>query len=75
LFADHVERQQGIEQWWLRRLELPQSSLRKSHVNVYSKYSIEKADEQAAARDVHDHRPQLAHRADDLWVDPGVRRV
>jgi hypothetical protein len=42
LFTDHRERQHEIEQWWLRRLGLPQSSLRTSHVNVYSKYSKKK---------------------------------
>jgi hypothetical protein len=39
LFADHIERQKEIEQFWLDTLELPRSCLRKSTVNVYSKYS------------------------------------
>jgi hypothetical protein len=42
LFADHVSRQREVEQFWLDRLGLPDSSLRKSHVNVYSKYSQKK---------------------------------
>jgi hypothetical protein len=42
LFADHLERQQEIEQFWLDTLELPSSCLRKSTVNVYSKYSKKK---------------------------------
>jgi hypothetical protein len=42
LFADHVERQREIEQFWLDTLGLPQSSLRKSTVNVYSKHSQKK---------------------------------
>lgn len=42
LFADHVERQREIEQFWLDTLELPVSCLRKSTVNVYSKYSQKK---------------------------------
>ncbi len=42
LFADHVERQREIEDFWLSRLELPRTSLRKSIVNVYSKYSQKK---------------------------------
>lgn len=42
LFADHVEAQHEIEQYWLDRLRLPPSCLRKSHVNVYSKYSRKK---------------------------------
>ena len=42
LFADHLERQQEIESFWLDRLGLPASSLRTSHVNVYSKYSQKK---------------------------------
>ena len=42
LFADHIERQQDIEQFWLDTLGLPTSCLRKSTVNVYSKYSQKK---------------------------------
>lgn len=44
LFADHLERQREIEQFWLRTLDLPSSALRKSVVNVYSKYSQKKRD-------------------------------
>lgn len=39
LFADHLDRQWEIEDFWLRRLRLDRSSLRKSVVNVYSKHS------------------------------------
>jgi hypothetical protein len=39
LFADHVERQREIEDYWLTRLGLPRSCLRKSVVNTFSKYS------------------------------------
>jgi hypothetical protein len=42
LFADHLERQQQIEDYWLSRLKLPRACLRKSVVNVYSKYSQKK---------------------------------
>jgi hypothetical protein len=42
LFADHLERQREIEQFWLDTLGLPASCLRKSTVNVYSKYSQKK---------------------------------
>ena len=42
LFADHVERQHEIEQFWLSTLDLPPTSLRQSTVNVYSKYSKKK---------------------------------
>ena len=42
LFADHVERQREIEQFWLETIGLPVSCLRKSKVNVYSKYSQKK---------------------------------
>jgi hypothetical protein len=42
LFADHVERQWQIEQFWLDTLELPRSCLRRSTVNVYSKHSQKK---------------------------------
>jgi transcriptional regulator with XRE-family HTH domain len=42
LFADHLDHQRDIENFWLRQLELPSSGLRKSAVNVYSKYSLKK---------------------------------
>jgi hypothetical protein len=42
LFADHLERQEAIEDFWLDRLGLTRNSLRKSTVNVYSKYSQKK---------------------------------
>ncbi len=42
LFADHIERPREIEDFWLSRLELPRASLRRSIVNVYSKYSQKK---------------------------------
>jgi transposase-like protein len=42
LFADHVERQREIEQFWLDVAGLPASSLCASTVNTYSKYSKKK---------------------------------
>jgi hypothetical protein len=42
LFADHLERQREIEQFWLDELGLPRDLLCKSFVNVYSKYSQKK---------------------------------
>jgi DNA-binding CsgD family transcriptional regulator len=42
LFADHLERQCEIEQFWLDTLMFPRSCLRKSTVNVYSKHSQKK---------------------------------
>jgi transposase-like protein len=42
LFADHLARQREIEDYWLIRLGLPRECLRKSRVNVYSKYSKKK---------------------------------
>lgn len=42
LYADHLEQQRSIEQHWLDVLGLPPESLRKSVVNVYSKYSQRK---------------------------------
>jgi transcriptional regulator with XRE-family HTH domain len=42
LFADHLGRQHEIEQFWLDTLGLPRSSLCRSTVNVYSKYSQKK---------------------------------
>ncbi len=42
LFADHLERQREIEDFWLDKLGLERESLRKSAVNQYSKYSKKK---------------------------------
>ena len=42
LYTDHLEKQAEIEQYWLDELGLPCESLRKSVVNVYSKYSQRK---------------------------------
>ena len=42
LFADHVDRQTEVEQFWLDVVELPRTQLCKSFVNVYSKYSQKK---------------------------------
>lgn len=42
LFADLEERQHEIERYWLKRLGLPATSLRKSAVDRYSKYSKKK---------------------------------
>jgi hypothetical protein len=42
LFADHVERQREIEQFWLNVAGLPDTCLCRSTVNVYSKYSQKK---------------------------------
>jgi hypothetical protein len=42
LFADHVDRQHEIEQFWLDAFGLPRPCLRKSTVNVYSKHSRKK---------------------------------
>jgi transposase-like protein len=42
LFADHLERQREIERFWLETLGLPASSLCKSTINIYSKYSKKK---------------------------------
>jgi hypothetical protein len=42
LFADHIQRQREIEQFWLDTLGLPDTYLRKSTVNVYSKHTKKK---------------------------------
>jgi transcriptional regulator with XRE-family HTH domain len=42
LFADHLERRQEVERFWLETLQLPRSCLCKSTVNTYSKYSQKK---------------------------------
>jgi hypothetical protein len=42
LFADHVQRQHDVEQFWLDTLALPRSCLTRSIVNVYSRHSKRK---------------------------------
>jgi hypothetical protein len=42
LFADHQDRQREIEDFWLESLGLPRTSLRRSRVNQFSKYSKKK---------------------------------
>jgi hypothetical protein len=42
LFADHSARRTEIENFWLTRLGLPRSALRKSVVNSYSRHSQKK---------------------------------
>jgi hypothetical protein len=42
LYADHLVEQARIEEYWLDALALPHTSLRRSIVNVYSKYSKRK---------------------------------
>jgi transcriptional regulator with XRE-family HTH domain len=42
LFADHLERQREIEDFWLAELGLTRTNLRQSTVNHYSKYSQKK---------------------------------
>ena len=74
LFADHVDRQREIERFWLKTLGLPETCLRKSIVNSYSKYSQE-ARQQTPLRHVPSCGPQHAHRPNHLRLDPGVRRL
>jgi hypothetical protein len=42
LYADHLDKQCEIERFWLEALDLDETSLRKSVVNVESKYSKRK---------------------------------
>jgi hypothetical protein len=42
LYADHLAKQTEVERFWLDALALPNTALRKSAVNVYSKYSKRK---------------------------------
>jgi hypothetical protein len=42
LFADHIERQREVERYWLNVTGLPDESLRKSVVNLYSRSSKRK---------------------------------
>jgi hypothetical protein len=74
LFADHIERQQEIEQFWLDTLELPVSCLRKSTVNVYSKYSKKKR-QGRPVRHGEGMRALDGDRPVDIWRDPGIWRV
>jgi len=75
LFADHLEHLREIERYWLARVALPSSSLRKSMVNVYSKYSKKTRTNRPALRNLQARCPQHAHRPDDLRVDAGVRML
>ncbi|MEX0683535.1 MAG: helix-turn-helix transcriptional regulator [Dehalococcoidia bacterium] len=42
LFADHVERQREVEQFWLDLVGVPRECLNKTMVNRYSRYSQKK---------------------------------
>lgn len=42
LFADHAQRQEEVERFWLDLLRLPKECLRQSTVNRYSKYTKKK---------------------------------
>jgi hypothetical protein len=42
LFADHADRQREVERFWLNVAGVPESCLRKSMVNVYSRHSQRK---------------------------------
>jgi hypothetical protein len=42
LYADHLKRQREIARFWLDITGLPTASLRRSIVNVYSRYSARK---------------------------------
>jgi hypothetical protein len=42
LYADHIERQREVEQFWLDTLGLPECCLYKSVVNAYSRHSQRK---------------------------------
>ena len=75
LFADHVECQDEIEQYWLDLLRLPRSCLRKSTVNQVLEVQPEEAAEQASLRNVPSQRLRHAARAAHLRGDPGVRRL
>jgi transcriptional regulator with XRE-family HTH domain len=74
LFADHLARVHEIEDFWLATwpsAELPAQVDRQQLLEVQP----EEATEQAAVRHRRVVRPQHADRADDLRVDPGVRRL
>jgi hypothetical protein len=42
LFADHLEKQRGIEDFWLAVVDVPRTCLTKTTVNRYSRYSQKK---------------------------------
>ena len=75
LFADHLERQREVEQFWLDQLDLPRECLTKSTVNVYSKYSSRKRQNMlpygTCRVSVGDVR--IVQRY--LRRDPGIRRL
>jgi len=75
LFADHLGRQQEVEQFWLDLLGLPRSALQKSCVNCYSRASKSEASEQAALRDLQRDRQQHENSSSHLRLDPGVGRL
>lgn len=75
LFADHIERQREIEDFWLDALDLPRSCLRKSIVNVYSKYSQKKRKNKlpyGTCKVVYNDTQTVPIH---LRRDPGIRRL
>lgn len=75
LFADHVERQREIEDFWLARLGLGRESLRAVDRQPVLQVQPEEADEQAPVRHRRAEGPQLTDRSDDLRLHPEARRV
>ena len=75
LFADHLQRQQEIEQFWLRVLGLPRACLRKSTVNRYSKYSQKKRRNKLPYGTCRLLANDTTRRSTHLRRDPGVRRL
>lgn len=73
LFADHLDRQREIEQFWLDTLGLPASCLRKSTVNVYSKYSQKKRRNRLPLRNCSRLCALNGDRPEHLRIDPGIR--
>ncbi len=74
LFADHIDRQRAIEEFWLSAIGLPTSSLRKSVLNTYSKYSFKKRVNKlpyGTCKLVVNN----SYRPNDLRLNPGVRQL
>ena len=74
LFADHVQRQREIEQFWLDVAQLSERSLGKSYVNVYSKHSKKKRTNRLPYGTVRVTVCRNSSRPEHLRLDPGVRR-
>jgi hypothetical protein len=75
LFADHLEKQREIEDFWLAVVGVPRTCLTKTMVNRYSPYSKKKRRNKLHLRDVPGNRRQHPDRPAPLRSNPGVRTL